>query len=339
MDKKMFTESLLNWYDTNQRVLPWRENKDPYRVWISEIMLQQTRVETVIPYFNRFINKIPTVEALSKVDDDELNKLWEGLGYYSRARNLKFASIQVMNEFNGIIPSTQKELESLKGIGPYTSGAVLSISFDKPFTAVDGNVLRVFSRLYAIDSNIKDPKTKKDIKGIVEELLPKFRVGDFNQALMEIGATICVPTGRPLCEKCPLASQCEAKKRNIQTILPIIEKRNSRRKQDVTYIILKANDKYALRKRPPKGLLAGLYEFLNFDNKLSLNEVKAMYDFKSIEKLPSKKHIFTHIEWNITAYLVELHEVIEPFIWASRDELDTVYPIPVAFKKAFKKET
>ncbi len=339
MNKKMFTESLLNWYDTNQRVLPWRENKDPYRVWISEIMLQQTRVETVIPYFNRFINKIPTVEALSKVDDDELYKLWEGLGYYSRARNLKFASIQVMNEFNGIIPSTQKELESLKGIGPYTSGAVLSISFDKPFTAVDGNVLRVFSRLYAIDSNIKDPKTKKDIKGIVEELLPEFRIGDFNQALMEIGATICLPTGRPLCEKCPLASQCVAKKRNIQTILPIIEKRNSRRKQDVTHIILKVNDKYALRKRPPKGLLAGLYEFVNFDNKLSLNDVKAMYDFKSIEKLPNKKHIFTHIEWNITAYLVELHKVIEPFIWASKDELDTVYPIPVAFKKAFKKET
>lgn len=247
---------LLRFYDQSKRVLPWRDNKDPYYIWISEIMLQQTRVETVIPYFERFINELPTVEELSKVDDDRLMKLWEGLGYYSRARNLKKAAIKVVVDFKGVIPNNKKDLESLSGIGPYTSGAILSIAFEEKIAAVDGNVLRVFSRLYKIEDDIKDIKTKQRIKDLVEQSLPSKRNGDYNQAIMELGATICRPNGRPFCEQCPLEDICEANKHHMQMALPFQSKKAKRRMESRTVFILKCGDKYAIIKRPNKGLLS-----------------------------------------------------------------------------------
>jgi len=325
---------LLHFYDHSKRVLPWRDNKNPYYIWISEIMLQQTRVETVIPYFERFIKELPTVEALSKVDDDRLMKLWEGLGYYSRARNLKKAAIKVVEEYKGLIPNNKKELESLSGIGPYTSGAILSIAFEERIAAVDGNVLRVFSRLYKIEDDIKDVKTKQRIKELVEQSLPSKRNGDYNQAIMELGATICRPNGRPFCEQCPLKDICLAKKHHMQMLLPFQSKKAKRKMESRTVFILKNGEHYAIVKRPPKGLLASLYEFPNVEGHIDENDIH--FDSKSIQKLPKAKHIFSHIEWHMKGYLIEVNNQIKEYIWVSKDQIKLEYSIPSAFKKYLK---
>jgi len=332
--KNNLSERLLFFYDHSKRVLPWRDNKNPYYIWISEIMLQQTRVETAIPYFERFINELPTVEALSKVEDDRLMKLWEGLGYYSRARNLKKAAIKVVEEFNGVIPNNKKELESLSGIGPYTSGAILSIAFEQKIAAVDGNVLRVFSRLYKIEEDIKDIKTKQRIKELVENSLPSKRNGDYNQAIMELGATICRPNGRPICEECPLEDICKAKKHHMQMVLPFQSKKAKRRMETKTVYILQYGDKYAIRKRPSQGLLASMYEFPNVEGHVGKNEIP--FPSNKVKKLPNAKHIFSHIEWHMIGYLVELKIPLDDYIWKSKEEIKKEYSIPSAFKKYIK---
>lgn len=316
------TKEILKWYDNNQRILPWREDKDPYKVWVSEIMLQQTRVETVIPYFNRFIDKLPTINDLAQIYDDELNKLWEGLGYYSRVRNLKKAAIKVVNEFDGVIPNTQNELESLPGIGPYTSGAILSIAYEKPYTAVDGNVLRVFSRVFGIKENIKDIKTKKAITKKVEELLPSKRIGDFNQALMEIGATVCLPSGKPKCERCPLHKKCVAKNDNLTDVIPHIERKIKRTTDNITVYIQTWDGLIAVERRPETGLLAGLYQFPNVLGKVNN---KGEYSH-------SYTHVFTHKTWNVDVYSLE--EYNPNYIWVTMEELKNSYSIPTAFIKA-----
>ena len=221
--------SLLHWYDYNKRILPWRENKDPYRIWISEIMLQQTRVEAVKPYFDRFMEVLPTVYDLAKVDDDRLMKLWEGLGYYNRARNLKAAAQTIVEEYGGQLPADYDKLLSLKGIGMYTAGAIGSIAFELQVPAVDGNVLRVLTRLWGDDSDILKDKTKKAMGRRVMEFMPEDRPGDFNQALIELGATVCVPNGQPLCDQCPWDTVCKAYKEDLIDQLPVKTPKKARR--------------------------------------------------------------------------------------------------------------
>lgn len=331
MDKRRFQQSLLNWYDSSKRILPWRDNPNPYHVWISEIMLQQTRVEAVIPYFNRFIDTLPTIESVATADDDLLNKLWEGLGYYSRVRNIKKAAIHIMEEFNGEIPRTREELESLSGIGPYTAGAILSIAFDIPDTAVDGNVLRVFARLTANQNNIKDPKEKRKIRSLVRSLLPNKRVGDFNQGLMEIGATVCLPNGVPKCVLCPFNQMCEAFQQGLTKTIPKKQAKKARRKEKRTVFIIEYDNKFVVRKRPNKGLLAGLYEFPNELNHLSMTEVKDRYPDAIIKKLSKSKHIFSHLEWHMIGYHVVLSSPPKEDLLVTVEDMQSNYSIPTAF--------
>lgn len=333
IDKQPFNQALFSWYDQSKRILPWRDNPNPYHVWISEIMLQQTRVEAVIPYFNRFIREVPTIKDLAVIEDDKLNKLWEGLGYYSRVRNLKKAAIKIIEEYHGLIPDNQADLESLPGIGTYTSGAVLSIAYNKPYTAVDGNVLRVFARILGNKNNIKDPLIKKEIREVVMELLPDGRIGDYNQALMEIGATVCKPNGVPDCNKCPLQSFCIAYQEDLLDLIPMKQPKKKRRQEDKTIFILNFNNTFAIERRPNIGLLAGLYQFPNTEGHMSLSDVQKRYpNSLSILPISSSKHIFSHIEWTMQGYYIELSEPINDFLFMSKEEIDTNYSIPTAFK-------
>ena len=241
--------SLLHWYDYNKRILPWRENKDPYRIWISEIMLQQTRVEAVKPYFDRFMEALPTVYDLAKVDDDRLMKLWEGLGYYNRARNLKAAAQTIVEEYGGQLPADYDKLLSLKGIGMYTAGAIGSIAFELQVPAVDGNVLRVLARLWGDDSDILKDKTKKAMGRRVMEFMPEDRPGDFNQALIELGATVCVPNGQPLCDQCPWDTVCKAYKEDLIDQLPVKTPKKARRIEHKTVFLLECGQQISIHKR------------------------------------------------------------------------------------------
>lgn len=330
MDTHAFNKDILTWFNTHKRILPWRDHPSPYRVWISEIMLQQTKVSTVIPYFDRFINTLPDIKSLADVDEDTLLKLWEGLGYYNRARNLKVAANQIMNTYHGVIPQTKEEIESLKGIGPYTSGAILSIAFNKQYPAVDGNVLRVFSRILEITSDIKEPATKKTIKEFVEKTLPNQEIGNYNQALMEIGALICLPKGDPKCELCPVKAYCKAYKHNTQSSIPIMRRKKAVPKENITITIIKSKGKYLIEKRPSTGLLASMYQFPMLREHKSVDEMKTLYKVSNIIKLPNYIHKFTHKHWHIRAYLIELnnHELDN---YVSMDELDNTYSLPKAF--------
>ncbi len=333
IDKQLFNQALFSWYDQSKRILPWRDNPNPYHVWLSEIMLQQTRVEAVVPYFHRFIQSVPTILDLASVEDDKLNKLWEGLGYYSRARNLKKAAIKIIEEYNGLVPSNQADLESLPGIGSYTSGAILSIAFDKPYTAVDGNVLRVFARILGISSNIKNPNVKKEIKSVVSTLLPDKRIGDYNQALMEIGATICKPNGIPDCRNCPLEPFCVAYKNDLLDKIPMKQKIKQRIKIEKTVFLLKFNKTFALEQRPNTGLLAGLYQFPNVEGHLDLLEVQKRFPNSiSIQPIASSKHIFSHREWYMQGYYIELSKPIDSFLFVTKEDMESNYSIPTAFK-------
>jgi A/G-specific adenine glycosylase len=336
MNIKRFQSDILSWYDQNKRILPWRNNVTPYRVWISEIMLQQTKVETVRSYFKEFMSKFPSVKQLASAPEDVLMKTWEGLGYYSRARNLQKAAKIIVSEYNSEIPNNYKTLLSLPGIGPYTAGAILSIAFNQLYTAVDGNVYRVMSRLYAIEESIKDPQIKTHIKDLTESLLPVGRVNDFNQAMMEIGALICLPKNQVRCAICPLQFHCEAFKKGLQTTLPNKPKKPAKKIQDYTYIILNTNQKFAIRKRPNSGLLASLYEFPNTNEKLSIKEIQSRFhnlDILKIQKLPTKSHVFTHLKWNINAYLVDTTYENKDYMYISFDELQHKYSIPKAFNQ------
>jgi len=295
-------------------------------------MLQQTRVEAVIPYFHRFIAELPTIADLATVDDDKLNKLWEGLGYYSRVRNLKKAAQQVIHDFDGELPSNRTDLESLSGIGPYTAGAIRSIAFNQQDTAVDGNVLRVFARLTANQNDIKSPPVKREIRRLVASLLPEERVGDFNQALMEIGATVCLPNGKPLCMVCPLNSFCEAFQQGLTDTIPKKQKKTKRRIEKRTVLLLEHNGKFAIRQRPVDGLLGGLYEFPNVLGHLTKADVLKQYPDSTISKLPKAKHVFSHLEWHMIGFHVLLDEQIEQFPFVSPEELYATYSVPTAFK-------
>ena len=306
---------LQEWFWQNARVLPWRENPKAYYVWVSEIMLQQTRVEAVKPYFERFIRELPDEKALAECPEDKLLKLWEGLGYYNRVRNMKIAANQIMDEYDGVIPSEYEELLELKGIGHYTAGAIASIAYGKAVPAVDGNVLRVISRVTADDSDIMKQSVRNHMEERLQEIMcdAKSEVipAVFNQALMELGATVCVPNGAPHCERCPWELICEAKKQDRIMELPVKKKAKERRVEEKTVLILKDGSQLALHKRPKKGLLAGMYELPNLEGHLSEEEVLSYIKEQGylpirIQKACDAKHIFSHVEWHMKGYVVFL---------------------------------
>ena len=251
----LIVDKLLDWFDEHHRTLPWREHKNPYYIWVSEIMLQQTRVEAVKGYFARFIEELPTIESLATASEEKILKLWEGLGYYNRVRNMQKAAMQVVTEFDGKLPYEYELLLKLPGIGSYTAGAISSIAYDQQVPAVDGNVLRIVKRLSASFDDITKQKVIKEVQVTMKAITPK-RAGDFNQALMDLGATICIPNGRPLCEKCPLAELCEGRKQDVAMMLPVKPSKKPRRIEEKTVFVLEEDKKYALNKRPSKGLLA-----------------------------------------------------------------------------------
>lgn len=328
-DLKQLVEPLQNWFKENARVLPWRENPLAYYVWISEIMLQQTRVEAVKPYFDRFIKALPDVKTLAECPEDKLLKLWEGLGYYNRVRNLKVAANQIMEEYGGGIPSDYEELLKLKGIGHYTAGAICSIAYGKAVPAVDGNVLRVISRVTADDSDIMKQSVRTHMEECLFELMNSIPSSEscdfseaieresivepsvFNQALMELGATVCLPNGAPRCEVCPWRDICEARKQDRIMELPVKKKAKTRRIEERTVLIVKDGEKVALHKRPKTGLLAGLYELPNVEEHLSEKEVIDYikgngYEPIRIQPVCDAKHIFSHVEWHMKGYVVFL---------------------------------
>lgn len=340
---------LMEWFAANKRDLPWRRRMDAYRVWISEIMLQQTRVEAVKPYYERFLKELPDVKALAEVSEDRLLKLWEGLGYYNRARNLKEAACQIMEEHGGVFPETYEEIRALKGIGSYTAGAVSSFVYDIRKPAVDGNVLRVVTRITADADDITKAGTKTKIEADVEEVIPKSHAGDFNQSLIELGALVCVPNGEPKCGECPVSHLCLACEQGREMEFPVKAKAKGRRIQKRTVLIFRDNDKTAIRKRPDTGLLAGMYEFPSVEGHLRQAEV-IEYGKRlglmpvRVKRLENAKHIFSHVEWHMTGYEIVVDELEqhmrgagrekgeEDIIFADIQELKEYYPMPSAFE-------
>ena len=334
-------EPVIQWYRENHRDLPWRNTRDPYRIWVSEIMLQQTRVEAVKRYYERFLSELPTVKELAEVPEDRLMKLWEGLGYYNRARNMQKAARQVMEEYQGEFPHTYDTIRSLAGIGNYTAGAVSSFAFGIPKPAVDGNVLRVLSRILASEEDIMKACVRSWMDRAVEEVIPEQNASDFNQGLIELGALICVPNGDPRCRECPAAGLCLAREKGIQTRLPVKAKAKARRIEKRTVLIFRDARGVAIRKRPSRGLLAGLYELPNVEGHLTGRQA-ADYG-KSIglmpvrvRKLEEAKHIFSHVEWHMIGYEMLVDELEKScgaeMIFAKKEELETVYSIPSAFE-------
>ncbi len=329
---KAIAKPLLAWYDTNKRNLPWRGTKDPYKVWVSEIMLQQTRVEAVKPYYARWMDALPTVEALAGADEETLLKLWQGLGYYSRVRNLQRAARQIVSL--GCFPSERDELLKLPGVGEYTAGAVASIAFSRPVPAVDGNVLRVAARTAAVAENVLDEQVRKKFRAWMEEAIPPERPGEFNQALMDLGAMVCLP-GEPGCGSCPLAGICLAKARGLQNELPVRAKRPPRRVEEMTVYVLLRDGAAALRKRPESGLLAGLWEFPHVPGRLDENVAPGPlknWGLRTVEwrETLQAKHLFTHVEWRMTGYVVSVAGDCPEFTWAGRKALASL-AVPSAF--------
>lgn len=333
-------EPLCKWYSLNKRDLPWRNSQLPYHVWLSEIMLQQTRIEAVKKYYSRFIEMLPTITDLAMVDEERLLKLWEGLGYYNRARNLKKAAQMMVEQYAGKMPTSYAELCTLPGIGEYTAGAIASICFGEKVPAVDGNVLRVITRIIGSFQDVLLPETKKEITQRLKMIMPE-KPGEFNEALMELGEVICIPNTVPLCDKCPLKQICKANQKNLTKQIPVRIKKQKRSKEEKTVFLLCYQNEIAIQKREGKGLLANLYGFPNIEGIIKEEEISQVLKQWgiSLERLYQKqqyKHIFTHKEWNMVGYLVTVKNKNETFLWVNREELENVYAIPTAFK-AFEK--
>lgn len=337
-------EPLLKWYDRGRRILPWREDPTPYHVWISEIMLQQTRVEAVKPYYDRFLSELPDIRSLAEVDEERLLKLWEGLGYYNRARNLKKAAEVIVSEYGGWMPGAYEELLKLPGIGSYTAGAIASIAFGQSVPAVDGNVLRILSRLRMDERDILNGKVKKAVEAELLEVMPKDRPGDFNQAMMELGAMVCVPNGMAKCEECPWGDFCQARTVGRVQEFPKKTPKKARKIEEKTILVIRDANLVALHKRPEKGLLAGMYEFPAMEGHATREEVIEHIRRQGLEpirirRLDDAKHIFSHKEWHMWGYAVRVDELtgmrgttqgqellfIDPAMTQKR------YPIPSAF--------
>lgn len=344
IDLSSIIDPLLAWYDQNRRPLPWRDSPTPYHVWLSEIMLQQTRIEAVIPYYHRFLSVCPSVKALSEVDDEHLMKLWEGLGYYSRARNLKAAARAIMEQYGGELPASYEALLSLPGIGAYTAGAIASIAFGLPEPAVDGNVLRVITRLTADESDIMKETTKRRVTASLKTIYPKEkeRASNMTQALMELGEQVCIPNGAPRCEACPLGATCRSRALGLTDRIPVRAPKKARRIQPRTVFMLMHEDKVALRKREDKGLLSGLWEFVGTEEALDAPSARAWLAEQGIavERLvsaPDAVHIFTHVEWHMKGYFVLCDSMPSelpgrPPVWVTRADLHENYALPTAFR-------
>ena len=342
---KEIIEPLLDWYDANARVLPWREEPSPYRVWVSEIMLQQTRVEAVKPFFDRFLESLPGVKELAECPQDRLLKLWEGLGYYNRVRNMQNAARVVMEKYDGRMPENYEALLELPGIGRYTAGAISSIAFGIPVPAVDGNVLRVMSRLTMDEDDILKQSVKSRWEREIGVMMPQDRPGAFNQALMELGAVVCVPNGTAKCGQCPLEAFCMAREAGRIRDFPKKAPKKQRKIEKRTVLILLAGNRTAICKRPENGLLAGLYEPLNLKEHLSraqiLNYLKERHiSALHIQEAEESKHIFSHKEWHMAGYIVKVEEPLgretDDIIFVEREERKKNYPIPSAFRAYMK---
>ncbi len=340
-EETYLAETVVEWYRANKRELPWRKEPDAYRVWVSEIMLQQTRVEAVKSYYERFLRELPTVKDLAEAEEDKLLKLWEGLGYYNRARNMQKAARQIMIDCHGVFPDTYEEILSLKGIGNYTAGAISAFAYGLPKPAVDGNVLRVISRLTGSREDIAKQSVRKRVEDMLEPIIPKDAASDFNQGLIELGAIVCVPNGEPKCGECPLSCFCEARRQGTVSEIPVKSRGKARRIEERTVFLFKDGKKLAIRKRPPKGLLASLYEFPNVQGSMSMEEAVAYS--KGIGLMPVRmkalgnaKHIFSHIEWHMTGYEIivdELERTNEKgFLFIRAEEIGEEYPVPSAFE-------
>ena len=329
--------ALLPWYDENHRALPWRETKNPYHIWISEIMLQQTRVEAVKGYYTRFLQAFPTIASLAEADDELLHKLWEGLGYYSRVRNLKKAAQVIMQQHGGQFPLAHDQILALPGIGPYTAGAICSIAYDSPTPAVDGNVLRVMARLENDSTPIDLPARKKDVTARLARAYPA-RAGDYTQALIELGATLCGPNWKPRCEECPCCSFCGACAAGTAENLPVKMPKKEKRTENMTLFILSCDGLYALEKRPERGLLAGLWQFPNISGRLELSEAISLLAQKGVAvrnvlRQAEKVHIFTHIKWNMRGYYLEVTSPSPAYRWFTSDEIREQAALPTAFRQ------
>ena len=334
-------QPLVEWYRKNKRELPWRDIKDPYRIWVSEIMLQQTRVEAVKPFYARFLNAFPTIQDLANAEEDLLLKMWEGLGYYNRVRNMQKAARQMVELYDGAFPESYMEIRALTGIGNYTAGAISSFAFDIPKPAVDGNVLRVISRITGSYDDIMKASTKTKVEEQLETVIPKDAACDFNQGLIELGAIVCVPNGAPKCEECPLSHLCYANQNNVQEELPVKKKAKERKVEKRTVFIFKDGEKVAIRKRPGKGLLAGLYELPNIKGEMTEDEALA-YSKQiglaplHIKPLGEAKHIFSHVEWQMCGYSIRVDELekscTEDMLFVHPQEVEKEYPIPAAFE-------
>lgn len=330
---KKLPGALLPWYEEHKRDLPWRQDKEPYHIWLSEIMLQQTRVEAVKGYYDRFLSELPTIADLANADDEQLLKLWEGLGYYSRVRNLKKAAQVIISDYNGQFPTQYDQVLDLPGIGEYTAGAVCSIAFGQKTPAVDGNVLRVYSRLTADFSTIDSSDFKKKTRAALAGVYPD-RAGDFTQALMELGATVCGPNRAPECQSCPCKGFCQGYATGVAEQLPVKLPKKGRRVEEKTILILRCDGKYALVKRQEKGLLAGLWQFPEMPGMLELQQVlEKLPGVKEVYRQVEKNHIFTHIEWKMRGFYLEMLERMGDYQWFTPEEIEKNAALPTAFRQ------
>lgn len=337
-DLGQLTEPLLDWYPAHARVLPWRQEPTPYHVWVSEIMLQQTRVEAVKPFYARFMEALPDVCALAECETDRLLKLWEGLGYYNRVRNMQTAAQTIMREYGGELPADYEELLKLKGIGHYTAAAITSIAYGRPAAAVDGNVLRILMRASGDDSDIAKQSVKTRVEQALLPVIPKDRAGMFTQAMMELGATVCVPNGEPHCAQCPWELFCLAHAQGRTGQLPVKSRAKARKIEKRTVLVIRDGERVLLQKRPQQGLLAGMYEFpcmegwqiqkqvLEYVRQRGLSPLR-------IQPLPAAKHIFSHVEWQMQGYALLVEEPSEgaDFLFIEPMESEAHYAIPAAY--------
>ena len=325
---------LLQWYDAAKRDLPWRHNPTPYGVWVSEIMLQQTRVEAVIDYYGRWMAALPTVYDLAAADEDLLHKLWEGLGYYSRVHNLHRAARIVVAEYRGVVPFDPAVLVTLPGIGDYTAGAIASIAYGVPVPAVDGNVLRVLARLLGDDTDILTSQAHKNAAAWLAPIVPKDRAGDFTQAMFEWGALLCTPK-KPACDQCPLRCQCVARQQGLTEVLPRRVNKTKRKQAQLTVLVCRWANRYLLTPPQPDGLLAGMYGLPRIEGALTAEEVRDYctqcgWRVISISTLPDATHIFSHITWRMRGYAVEV-QATDGGLWVTPADIRHSYALPSAY--------
>lgn len=329
---------IAGWYAENRRPLPWRLEPTPYHVWLSEIMLQQTRIEAVIPYYERFLSRLPTIQDLARAEDERLMKLWEGLGYYSRARNLKKTAVLVVEHYGGELPREAAELRKLPGIGDYTAGAIASIAYGQPEPAVDGNVLRVMTRLLACGEDVLAAKTKTRITELLRQSYPSGEdAALLTEGIMELGETVCVPNGKARCAHCPVKEHCLAHRTETVEKFPVRTPKRERRVEERTVLLLRRGEKYAVCKRPEGGLLAGLWEFPNAEGRFDAEAAAAYAEalgmtVTGIAPCPRRKHVFTHVEWHMGAYLIDCAAETGDFIWKHPEEIRAAYSVPTAFR-------